>query len=292
MSDTLRIGIIGGSGLYEMEGLTDIREQEVDTPFGAPSGAYLIGRLEGVAGVELVFLPRHGRGHTLTPSEVPYRANIFGMKVLGVSWIISVSAVGSLKEEIVPGHVVAIDQFIDRTKGRASSFFDNGIVAHVGFGDPVCGALRGYLLDAAREADATIHDGGTYVCMEGPAFSTRAESNLYRSWGASVIGMTNLPEAKLAREAEISYATLAMATDYDCWYEGHDDVTVDQVIAVLMANVALAKQIVRNAIPLIAGHGGPAPMSDALNHAIITSKDAIPAERIEALAPLIRKYLR
>jgi 5'-methylthioadenosine phosphorylase len=292
MSDTLRIGIIGGSGLYEMEGLTDIREQEVDTPFGAPSGAYLIGRLEGVAGVELVFLPRHGRGHTLTPSEVPYRANIFGMKVLGVSWIISVSAVGSLKEEIVPGHVVAIDQFIDRTKGRASSFFDNGIVAHVGFGDPVCGALRGYLLDAAREADATIHDGGTYVCMEGPAFSTRAESNLYRSWGASVIGMTNLPEAKLAREAEISYATLAMATDYDCWYEGHDDVTVDQVIAVLMANVALAKQIVRNAIPLIAGHGGPAPMSDALNHAIITSKDAIPAERIEALAPLVRKYLR
>lgn len=291
MSDTLRIGIIGGSGLYEMEGLTDIREQQVETPFGAPSGAYLIGRLEGVDGVELVFLPRHGKGHPLTPSEVPYRANIFGMKVLGVSWIISVSAVGSLKEEIVPGHVCVIDQFIDRTKGRASSFFEKGIVAHIAFGDPVCGTLRQFLLEACAEAGAEHHDGGTYVCMEGPAFSTRAESNLYRSWGASVIGMTNLPEAKLAREAEISYATLAMATDYDCWYEGHDDVTVEQVIAVLQANVALAKKIVALAIPRIAAHDGPAPMSSALANSIITAPDAIPAERIEALAPLVGKYL-
>jgi len=291
MSDTLRIGIIGGSGLYEMEGLTDIREETVETPFGAPSDAYIIGRLEGVDGVELVFLPRHGRGHPLSPSEVPYRANIFGMKVLGVSWIISVSAVGSLKEEIVPGHMVLVDQFIDRTKGRASTFFGEGIVAHIGFGDPVCGTLRKHLLAAAAEAGATHHDGGTYVCMEGPAFSTRAESNLYRSWGASVIGMTNLPEAKLAREAEISYATLAMATDYDCWYEGHDDVTVDQVIAVLQANAALGKQIVRLAIPHIAAHEGPAPMSSALENAIITSRDAIPAARAAALAPIVGKYL-
>jgi 5'-methylthioadenosine phosphorylase len=291
MSDTLRIGIIGGSGLYEMEGLTDIREEVVETPFGAPSGAFLIGRLAGADGVELVFLPRHGKGHPLSPSEVPYRANIFGMKVLGVSWIISVSAVGSLKEGIVPGHVCVIDQFIDRTKARASSFFERGIIAHISFGDPVCGALRGYLLSACEASGATFHDGGTYVCMEGPAFSTRAESNLYRSWGASVIGMTNLPEAKLAREAEISYATLAMATDYDCWYEGHDDVTVEQVIAVPRANVALAKDIVRRAIPLIAAHDGPAPMSSALANAIITSPDNIPADRIAELAPIVGKYL-
>lgn len=291
MSDVLRIGIIGGSGLYEMEGLTDIREQSVDTPFGPPSAPYLIGRLADVDGVELVFLPRHGKGHPLTPSEVPYRANIFGMKVLGVSWIISVSAVGSLREAIVPGHVCVIDQFIDRTKARASSFFDNGIVAHIAFGDPVCGTLRQYLLEACVESNAVHHDGGTYVCMEGPAFSTRAESNLYRSWGASVIGMTNLPEAKLAREAEISYATLAMATDYDCWYEGHDDVTVEQVIAVLQANVALAKRIVRLAIPRIAAHNGPAPMSNALANSIITSPDAIPAQRVQDLAPIVGKYL-
>lgn len=291
MSDTLRIGIIGGSGLYKMDALVDVREERVQTPFGDPSDAYIIGRLAGLEGVELVFLPRHGRGHPLNPSEVPYRANIFGMKVLGVSWIISASAVGSLKAEIVPGHVVIIDQFIDRTKARASTFFDSGIVAHVAFGDPVCGALRGYLLDAAREAGASVHDGGTYVCMEGPAFSTRAESNLYRSWGASVIGMTNLPEAKLAREAEISYATLALSTDYDCWYEGHDDVTVDQVIAVLTANVALAQRIILHAVPHIVAHDGPAHQSRALQNAIITDRARIPAEKIAALAPLVGKYL-
>ena len=287
----LRIGIIGGSGLYAMEGLRDVWREQVDTPFGAPSGDYLIGRLDDLPGVELVFLPRHGEGHRLNPSEVPYRANIFGMKVLEVSWIISISAVGSLQEEIVPGHMVIIDQFIDRTKGRASTFFDDGIVAHVGFGDPVCGTLRQYLLRAARQAGATVHDGGTYVCMEGPAFSTRAESNLYRSWGAKVIGMTNLPEAKLAREAEISYATVAMSTDYDCWHEGHDDVTVEQVVAVARANVAVAKQIIRNAVPLIAAHDGPAPMSSALAGAIMTAPTAIPPERRDDLAPLVCKYL-
>ena len=283
----LRIGVIGGSGLYEMEGLTDIREESVDTPFGSPSAPYLIGRLEGTDGVELVFLPRHGRNHQFNPSEVNYRANIFGMKALGVSWNISVSAVGSLQEEVVPGHVVVIDQFIDRTKNRAATFFEKGLVAHIAFGDPVCGTLRSYLLEAATSAGATVHDGGTYVCMEGPAFSTRAESNLYRSWGARVIGMTNLPEAKLAREASISYATLAMSTDYDCWHEGHDDVTVDQVIAVLNANVSLAKQIVANAVPLIAGHDGPAPHHEALKGALLTPKDAIDPNRAEALKPLI-----
>lgn len=283
----LRIGVIGGSGLYEMDGLTDIREEAIDTPFGQPSAPYLIGRLQGTDGVELVFLPRHGRNHEFNPSEVNYRANIFGMKALGVSWIISVSAVGSLQEEVVPGHVVVIDQFIDRTKNRASTFFEKGMVAHIAFGDPVCGTLRTMLLSAAHSAGATVHDGGTYVCMEGPAFSTRAESNLYRSWGARVIGMTNLPEAKLAREASISYATLAMSTDYDCWHEGHDDVTVDQVIAVLNANVNLAKQIVANAVPLIAAHDGPAPHHEALKGALLTPKDAIDPDRARALAPLI-----
>ena len=289
MSDTLRIGIIGGSGLYEMEGLTDIRRESVETPFGDPSDSYLIGRLEGTD-AELVFLPRHGRGHRFTPSEVPYRANIYGMKTLGVSWIISVSAVGSLREEIVPGHMVLIDQFIDRTKGRASSFFEQGIVAHIAFGDPVCGTLRGYLMQAAEAAGATWHDGGTYVCMEGPAFSTRAESNLYRSWGGSVIGMTNLPEAKLAREAEISYATVALSTDYDCWHEGHDDVTVEAVIETMNKNVLTAKQIIRHAVPLIAAHDGPAPHSNALAGSIISSKEVVTQERIDALAPIVGKY--
>ena len=285
----LRIGVIGGSGLYAMEGLEDVREQRVDTPFGEPSDAYITGRL---GEVELVFLPRHGRGHIYNPSEVNYRANIYGMKTLGVSWIISVSAVGSLKESIPPGDIVMIDQFIDRTKGvRASSFFEGGIVAHLAFGDPVCGALRAYLLEAAREVGASVHDGGTYVCMEGPHFSTRAESELYRSWGASVIGMTNLTEAKLAREAEISYATVAMSTDYDCWYEGHDDVTVEQVVATMQANVAVAKRIIRAAVPRIAAHGGPAPQSDALEFAIMTARELIPPEAIERLRPIVGKYL-
>ena len=292
----LRIGVIGGSGLYTMEGLANLREERVSTPFGDPSDAYFIGTFEGVTSadgepVELVFLPRHGRGHRYTPSEVPYRANIYGMKALGVSWIISVSAVGSLREDIAPGHVVVIDQFIDKTH-RPQTFFGGGIVAHVAFGDPVCLTLRSYLLNAARSAGAVVHDGGTYVCMEGPAFSSRAESNLHRSWGASVIGMTNMPEAKLAREAEISYATLAMSTDYDCWHADHDAVTVDQVIAVLSANVELSKRIIRAAVPHIAAHAGPAPMSNALATAIITSRDAISAEAKQRLGLLVGKYLK
>lgn len=283
-----RIGILGGSGLYDMPGLTHRREQVVDTPFGSPSDAVLLGTL---GGEELAFLPRHGRGHRYNPSEVNYRANIYALKSVGVEWIISVSAVGSLQEQVVPGHVVVIDQFIDRTKSRHTTFFEGGVVGHVSFGDPVCNTLRGYLLAAANEAGATVHDGGTYVCMEGPAFSTRAESNLYRSWGGRVIGMTNLPEAKLAREAEISYATLAMATDYDCWHEGHDNVSVDQVIAVLKANVSLAQGIIAAAVPRIAAHQGPAPAAGAMENGIMTAPDRIPADRRAALQVIAGKYL-
>jgi 5'-methylthioadenosine phosphorylase len=283
-----RIGIIGGSGLYEMDGLTNVREERVETPFGDPSDALIFGTLDGV---ELVFLPRHGRGHRYNPSEVNYRANIWALKSAGVEWIISVSAVGSLREEIVPGHVVIIDQFIDRTKGRAATFFEGGIVGHVAFGDPLCETSRQALLGSAKAVGAIVHDGGTYVCMEGPAFSTRAESNLYRSWGCSVVGMTNLPEAKLAREAEISYATMAMATDYDCWHQGHDNVTVEQVIAVINKNVAMARQIIRGAVPVLAAHEGPAPASNAMLNSIMTRPDLIPADRRAALAALVGKYL-
>ncbi len=282
----VRIGIIGGTGLYEMEGVGDVHEVNVDTPYGAPSDAFIAGTLEGA---EVFFVPRHGLGHRFTPTEVPYRANIFALKKLGVDWIVSVSAVGSLMESIAPGHVVLVDQFIDRTRHRASTFFEKGLVAHVAFGDPVCGALRGYLLEAAARVEATFHDGGTYVCMEGPAFSTKAESELYRSWGASVIGMTNIPEAKLAREAEISYATLAMCTDYDCWHTDHDDVTVDQVVAVLKANVALAKRIIRVAVPSIVAHGGPPPARGALSSAVLTQRHAIPDERRAILDVLTGK---
>ncbi len=283
-----RIGIIGGSGLYAMEGLEDLHEERVSTAFGDPSDAYILGRL-GEA--ELVFLPRHGRGHRYNPSEVNYRANILGMKQLDVSWILSVSAVGSLKEEIVPGHMVLIDQFIDRTRGRPSTFFEKGVVAHIGFGDPICETLRRYLYEACQEVGATAHDGGTYVCMEGPAFSTRAESQLYRSWGASVIGMTNLTEARLAREAGISYATLAMATDYDCWYEGHDDVTVDQVVAVLMANVETARRVLAAAIPRVVAHEGRAPMADALQNAIMTAPEHVDPETRARVDLLVGPYL-
>jgi len=281
-----RIGIIGGTGLYRMEGVEILDEVRVPTPFGDPSDAILAGRL-GEA--EVFFLPRHGRGHRYTPSEVPYRANIFALKKLGIDWIISVSAVGSLREEIAPGHVVLVDQFIDRTRLRPSTFFGHGLVAHVAFGDPICPVLRSALLESAREAGAVAHDGGTYVCMEGPAFSTRAESELYRSWGASVIGMTNLPEAKLAREAEISYATLAMATDYDCWRAGHDAVTVDQVVAVLNANVALAQRIIQGAVPRVLAHRGPPPARGALSTAVLTARDAIPREQLALLAVLTRR---
>jgi 5'-methylthioadenosine phosphorylase len=282
------LGIIGGSGLYAMDALTDVTEIEVDTPFGKPSDALVRGKLDGH---DVVFLPRHGRGHVLNPSEVPYRANIHALKQLGVDWVLSISAVGSLREEIVPGHLVVVDQFIDRTKGRPSTFYDRGCVVHVQFGDPVCGTLRGMLLEAARETDATVHDGGTYVAMEGPIFSTRAESNLYRSWGASVIGMTNLPEAKLAREAELSYATLALSTDYDCWYEGHDEVSVEAVVAVIQANVRVAQQVIRNLAPRVAGYQGEPPMKGTLQHAILTNPAKIPADARERLQVLLGPYL-
>ena len=288
MSTTPRIGIIGGSGLYQMDGLELLEERRVETPYGDPSDAYLIGRLNGS---EVVFLARHGRGHKHNPSEINFRANIWGMKKLGVDWIVSISAVGSLRADIVPGHMVVIDQFIDRTKARHATFFEKGIVAHVAFGHPVCGTLRGMLLEAAQEVDAVVHDGGTYVCMEGPAFSTKAESELYRSWGARVVGMTNLPEAKLAREAEISYATLAMSTDYDCWHPDHDDVTVDAVIAVMQKNTATAQRILSAVVPKIAGFGAPAPESNALQGAIFTQPADISPEVAERLRPIIGKYL-
>lgn len=281
------IGVIGGSGLYEMEGLQDVRSIVVETPFGAPSDEFVTGVLDGVP---MVFLPRHGRGHRLLPTEVNYRANIYGMKKLGVTRIISVSAVGSMREEIVPGHIVIPDQFIDRTNAtRSSTFFGNGVVAHIQFADPVCADLSADLYAAAQEAGATVHRGGTYICMEGPAFSTRAESNLYRSFGVSVIGMTNIPEAKLAREA-ICYGVIALATDYDCWHESHDDVSVDAIIAIIKQNVAMAKSIIRNAVRRI-GRERDCPCASALRYAIITDKAAIPDETRERLDLIIGSYV-
>ena len=280
------VGVIGGSGLYDIDGLEDVEEHVVETPFGSPSAPIVAGTL---GDTRMLFIPRHGRGHTLTPSEVPYRANIWALKSLGARWCISVSAVGSLKEEIVPGHVVVIDQFIDRTKGRASTFFGDGIVGHVAFGDPVSPVFARVLMDAADAAGATVHKGGTYVCMEGPAFSTRAESNLYRSWGASVIGMTNLPEAKLAREAEIAYATLALATDYDCWHEGHDDVSVVAVLETVRKNVAMARRIIVEAAARTPDELDPL-VDGASQFAVMTRPELIPRHRLDALAPIIGKY--
>ncbi|RLB70925.1 MAG: S-methyl-5'-thioadenosine phosphorylase [Deltaproteobacteria bacterium] len=285
------IGIIGGSGLYEIEGLTEVREVKLETPFGDPSDVYITGTL---GDAQMVFLPRHGRGHRLLPSEVNYRANIYGMKILGVEHIISVSAVGSMKEEIVPGHIVVPDQFFDRTQGkRASTFFGNGVVGHVQFADPVCADLSAILVDSAREIGATVHQGGTYVCIEGPNFSTRAESHIYRSWGVDIIGMTNLPESRLAREAEICYGTVALATDYDCWHEGHDDVSVEAVIAVIQKNVATAREIIKTAVTMIVQQRQQrnCPCAEALKFAIMTDKSLIPFETQQALEPIIGKYL-
>ena len=282
------IGVIGGSGLYEMEGLTDVKSMAVTTPFGAPSDDYITGVLDGA---RMVFLPRHGRGHKLLPSEVNYRANIYGMKKLGVSRLISVSAVGSMKEEIVPGHIVIPDQFIDRTNAsRANTFFGNGIAAHVQFADPVCAELSASLFAAAQTAGATVHKGGTYICMEGPAFSTRAESIMYRSFGVSVIGMTNIPEAKLAREAEICYGVIALATDYDCWHESHEDVSVDAVLAIIKKNVDMAKAIIKNAVGRIGGERSCSCPS-AMQYAIITDKSVIPGEAKKNLDLIVGKYL-
>ncbi|MGD8331559.1 MAG: S-methyl-5'-thioadenosine phosphorylase [Acidobacteriota bacterium] len=275
-----RIGVIGGSGLYEMEELTDREEVRVATPFGDPSDAFIIGTLEGR---RVCFLSRHGRGHRYSPSEVPYRANIWGMKSLGVEAIYSASAVGSLREDIEPLHVVVPSQFFDRTRGRIATFFRDGVVAHVAFADPLCEELRDVLVDAAGGAGCMYHDGGTYVCMEGPQFSTKAESELYRSWGLDIIGMTNLTEAKLAREAGICYATLAMVTDYDCWHPDHDHVTAEMIIANLMQNVRDAQNIIKAAVAAYPEQRA-CGCRDALRNAVLTHPDAIPAEARERLA--------
>ena len=282
------IGIIGGSGLYAMPGLTGVREERVTTPFGDPSDDFILGELEGR---KVAFLARHGRGHRLLPSELNFRANIYAFKKLGVERILSLSAVGSLKEEHAPSHFVVPDQFIDRTFHRVSTFFGDGIVGHVAFGDPVCSTVAHAIADACKKENVVVHEKGTYVCMEGPQFSTRAESNLYRSWGADVIGMTNLQEAKLAREAEICYATAAMVTDYDCWREGHDDVTVEQIVAVLHQNAANACLVVRSAVAAMPRERTCA-CSSALQYALLTSRDAIPAATREKLDLLIGKYLK
>ena len=281
------VGVIGGTGLYQIEGLEKVREVEVDTPFGRPSDAYVTGTLDGV---DFVFLPRHGKGHRLLPTELNFRANIFGMKKLGVGEIISVSAVGSLSEEIEPGHVVVPDQFIDRTTQRQSTFFGQGIVAHVGFADPLCPGLRQAVFRAAEEEGARVHPRGTYVCMEGPQFSTRAESHLYRSWGAHVIGMTNVQEAKLAREAEICFVTLALATDYDCWNESAGDVEIEQVMAIIQKNVRLAQQVIRKAIAYFPKERS-CVCATSLKDAIVTERGRIPEKSRKDLEIIIGKYL-
>jgi 5'-methylthioadenosine phosphorylase len=282
------IAIIGGSGLYQMDGMADIREVAMKTPFGDPSDVVTIGNL---GGVPIAFLPRHGRGHRISPTELPALANIYALKTLGVEWIISVSAVGSLKQEIAPLDLVIPDQLIDRTKSRVNSFFGGGIVAHVGFADPFCPVLSNILFQTASDSGAKVHRGGTFVVMEGPLFSTRAESNLYRSWGAGIIGMTALPEAKLAREAEICYATIACATDYDCWHESEEDVTVELIIASLLKNVATSKSIIRKLVDRIPAERTGCPCPTALANAIVTDRRLIPAQVKADLAPLVGKYL-
>lgn len=285
-----KIGIIGGSGLYKMEALKQVEEVQIDTPFGAPSDALIVGMLEETS---VAFLARHGRHHHLMPSELPFRANIYAMKQLGVEYLISASAVGSLKEEAKPLDMVVPDQFIDRTKNRESTFFGEGIVAHIAFADPVCNNLAGVLADAVASLelpDVTLHRGGTYVCMEGPAFSTKAESNLYRSWGAMVIGMTNLPEAKLAREAEIAYATLALVTDYDCWHPAHDSVTVEMVIGNLQRNATNAQKVIQETVRRLSENPPVSEAHSALKYAILTRLEQVPVATKEKLGLLLKKY--
>ena len=281
------IGVIGGSGLYQMPGLARVREVAVSTPFGRPSDHLIRGKL---GDTELIFLPRHGQGHRWLPTEVNFRANIFALKKLGVERIISVSAVGSLREDIAPGHLVVPDQFIDRTTQRPSTFFGRGIVAHVSLAEPFCKELSARLVASARDEGASVHAGGTYLCMEGPQFSTRAESHLYRSWNAHVIGMTNLQEAKLAREAEICFGTLALATDYDCWNEHAGDVEIEHVLAVLKSNVDLAQRTIRRAVAELAKRRA-CPCASALKDAIITDRSRIPKKLRAELRPIIGKYL-
>jgi 5'-methylthioadenosine phosphorylase len=292
MSDSITpvIGIIGGSGLYNIEGLTETRWEKVETPWGAPSDELLIGQL---GGIKTVFLPRHGRGHKMSPSGLNYRANIAALKQVGVTDIVSLSAVGSLKEELPPGHFVIVDQFIDRSFAREKSFFGTGCVAHVSMAHPTCPRLGDALEASARELGLPVTRGGTYLVMEGPQFSTLAESNLYRSWGCDVIGMTNMPEAKLAREAEICYASVAMVTDYDCWHEDHDAVTVDAVIKVLLGNADKARSLVKAVLPKIGDARGPCPAGcdRALEYALITAPEARDPAMLEMLKTVAGRVL-
>lgn len=281
------VGVIGGSGLYEMEGLTDVQTVSLRTPYGDPSDDFILGYLEGV---KVVFLPRHGKSHRIQPSSLNFRANIYGMKKLGAQWIIGVSAVGSMKESIHPGNMIIPDQFIDRTVGRPSTFFSEGIVAHVSLADPVCQDLTDVLHRAGKQVGATGQKGGTYICIEGPQFSTRAESNLYRTWGVDVIGMTNIPEAKLAREAEICYATLAFATDYDCWHKTAEDVSIQQVMRILAESTQTAKRVIREALRHLPDRR-QCPCAAALKYAIITDKSMIPEKTRRDLEPIIGKYM-
>src|SRR4051812_38368313 len=286
--EPVQIGIIGGSGLYDMADVADRQEVNVTTPFGEPSGPYVVGMLRGK---RVAFLARHGAGHRISPSELNFRANIFGFKTLGVEYVLSASAVGSLKEAYKPLDLVIPDQFFDRTKGRVSTFFGNGLVAHVGFAHPVCGLLGEVAYDACTAVGATVHKGGTYVCMEGPQFSTLAESKLYRAWGMDIIGMTNLQEAKLAREAEICYATIALVTDYDCWHPDHDSVTVDMIIQNLVANANTAQQVIADAVSRLPYERG-CECAHALQHAILTRPDAVPARVKQDLAPIVGRYVK
>jgi 5'-methylthioadenosine phosphorylase len=281
------VGVIGGSGLYEMEGLENVETVSLTTPFGDPSDTFVVGRLDGI---RMAFLPRHGRGHRIQPSSVNYRANIYAMKMLGVQWIIGVSAVGSMKETIHPGHMVIPDQFIDRTVARPSTFFGDGIVGHVSLADPVCPDLSRVLFEAGKEVGATVQKGGTYLCMEGPQFSTRAESKLYRTWGVDVIGMTNLPEAKLAREAEICYASIAFATDYDCWHEEAGDVSIAEVLRIIAESTQVAKKAIRQAISKLP-EKRECVCSSALKYALITDKTMIPEKTRKNLEIIIGKHL-
>jgi 5'-methylthioadenosine phosphorylase len=287
MKSDVRIGIVGGSGLYQMEGLTDVEEVAVETPFGTPSDAYRVGTLEGQ---RVAFLARHNRNHTIMPSEINFRANIHGFKQLGAEWILSASAVGSLKEELHPLDIVVPDQFYDRTKTRLSTFFGHGIVAHVSFGDPVCNVLADIIEVSGKDADVPIKRGGTYVCMEGPQFSTKAESNAYRAWGMDIIGMTNLQEAKLSREAEICYSTMALVTDYDCWHPDHDSVTVADIVRNLHKNSENAQKIIRAAVKRLPVER-TCKCGTALQFAILTDLKKAPADTKAKMRVLLRKYL-
>jgi 5'-methylthioadenosine phosphorylase len=283
----VKLAVIGGSGVYDIEALTDIEERHISTPFGDPSDTIVIGTLSGK---RIAFLPRHGRGHRLTPTEVPYRANIWALKSLGAERIISISACGSMKEKYAPRHIVIPDQIYDNTKRRDYSFFGDGLVAHIGIADPFCPHLRQVLYEAVKRAGGTVHMGGTFIVIEGPRFSTRGESNIYRSWGIDIIGMTAVPEAQLAREAEICYATMAHVTDYDVWHEEEESVNVEMLIANLMANAALSKAAITELVPML-GDERPCDCGSTVSTAIITSRDVIPETKIEQLGPIVAKYV-